>query len=271
MQEAHKPTFTEGEFYQVHFNSRVYIDSFYSNPDGHPDENDVPFSLWSLSKTFSSGKHSGQRLIDIGTGPSIHSLISASEHYEDILVSDYTDSNRQEIKKWLNDEEGCFDWLPVIQYVCNLGGERTPSQVAQQLRQRVKQVLKCDVRLENPFHPVTVEPADCIVTSLCLEAACKDLETYCCSLRNIASLLRPGGLLVMVGVLGETYYVVGGQRFSCLDLSQATVEGILKELGFSVTEFNVQSAPNRENDTVSDYSAVFHLMAVKSSKKVCIC
>ena len=141
---------------------------------------------------------------------------------------------------------------------------RTPSQVAQQLRQRVKQVLKCDVRLENPFHPVTVEPADCIVTSLCLEAACKYLETYRCSLRNIASLLRPGGLLVMVGVLGETYYVVGGQRFSCLDLSQATIEGILKELGFSVTEFNVRSAPNPENNTVADNSAVFHLMAVKS-------
>ena len=138
--------------------------------------------------------------------------------------------------------------------------QRTPSQVAQQLRQRVKQVLKCDVRLENPFHPVTVEPADCIVTSLCLEAACKDLETYRCSLRNIASLLRPGGLLVMVGVLGETYYVVGGQRFSCLDLSQATIEGILKELGFSVTEFNVRSAPNPENNTVADNSAVFHLM-----------
>ena len=167
MQENHKPTFTEAEFYQVNFDARVYTDSFYSNPDGHPDENDLPFLLGSLRKTFtsgdahlhakplyfwmnsstewwdqnvlyvyvkyrwvintlylSSGKHSGQRLIDIGTGPSIHSLISASEHYEDILVSDYTDSNRQEIKKWLKDEEGCFDWLPVIQYVCNLGGQR---------------------------------------------------------------------------------------------------------------------------------------------------
>lgn len=264
MQDPHKPIFTEGEFYQDNFEARAYIDFFYSSPNGHPNESDLSFSLDSLSNTFSSGKYNGQRLIDIGTGPSIHSLISASQHFKDIVVSDYTDSNRQEIKKWLNNEEGCFDWRPVIQYVCDLEGQRTPAQVEQQLRQRVKQVLKCDVRLDNPFHPLTLEPADCIVTSLCLEAACKDLQIYRQSLRNIASLLRPGGLLVMVGVLGETFYVVGGQRFSCLNLSQATIEEILKELGFSVTEFNVLSAPNRANDTISDYSAVFHLLADKS-------
>ncbi len=68
------------------------------------------------------------------------------------------------------------------------------------LKQRVKKVLKCDVRLENPFYPHTLEPADCVITSLCLEAACKDIQTYCRALHGLTELLRPGGLLVMIGV-----------------------------------------------------------------------
>ncbi|KAM6985124.1 nicotinamide N-methyltransferase, partial [Aplochiton taeniatus] len=210
------------------------------------------------------GKYRGQRLIDIGTGPSIHSLISACQHFEEIYVSDFTDSNLEEIKKWLSNEEGCFNWNPVVQYVCNLeGNTRSPAQVEQQLRLRVKQVLRCDVRLDNPFHPLTVEPADCITTSLCLEAACKDLETYRRSLQSVSALLRPGGALVMAGVLGETFYLVGGRRFSCLRLTRSDIEGILLELPFSLKEFNVLYAQNKEKNTTSDFGAVFQLVAIK--------
>jgi len=49
--------FTEGEFYQRHFDSRAYVKNFYSCPRGHSDEKDfLTFVLGCLSRVFSAGK-----------------------------------------------------------------------------------------------------------------------------------------------------------------------------------------------------------------------
>lgn len=130
----------------------------------------------------------------------------------------------------------------------------------------MKQVLKCNVLSENPFHPESIEPAECVITSLCLESACKDLQSYRDALCRVAKLLRPGGALVMVGVLGETFYYIDKIRFSCLQLSKANVEDVLRNLDFTVQEFNLFPAQNRENYEVSDFEAVFHLVALKPTE-----
>ncbi|XP_072513712.1 indolethylamine N-methyltransferase [Salminus brasiliensis] len=256
-------SFTEGEFYQDHFDSRAFNQSFFSRPEGHPDENFLTFVLQCFSKTFSAGKYGGQRLIDVGSGPSIHSVLSACEHFQEITLSDYTDRNLEEIQKWLRNEEGCFDWKPVIQYVSKLE-KKSPSEVEANVRQRVKRVLKCDVRLENPFHPETMKPADCVVTSLCLEAACKDMLSYKKALASLASLLRPSGVLVMVGVLGESFYRVNQTRFSCLRLTMQSIKACLEDVGFAVQEINTLPGPKPKENAVSDYEAIFHLVALKT-------
>ncbi|XP_048123908.1 nicotinamide N-methyltransferase isoform X2 [Alosa alosa] len=221
--------FTEGEFYQDNFDSRAYIDTFYSNPSGHTDENYLVFALQRLSETFSS------------------------------------DRNRAELSQWLCKAPGCFDWTPVIQQVCHMEKEsKSPVEVEAVLRQRVQSVVKCDVRLENPFHPLTQEPADCVVTSLCLEAACKDFPSYCDALRNVTSVLKPGGVLVMIGALGESFYIVAGQRFSCLRLTRSNVEETLRKLEFSILDFNVFKNASVEIKHVSDFEAIFYLVALKS-------
>lgn len=255
--------FTEGEFYQAHFDPRAYVRNFYSSPRGHSDEKDfLTFVLGVFSRLFSTGKHRGQRLIDVGSGPSIHCVISACTHYDEILLSDFSDNNRREIDKWLKNQEGCLDWSPILQHVSKTEGKR-PSDLEATLKQRIKKVLKCDVRLENPFDPLTLEPADCVITSLCLEAACKDMQIYRQALHGLTKLLCPGGLFVMVGVLSETFYKVDEQLFSCLSLKQNYIEEALKGFGFSIQEFNVLPAED-QNNSVSDFEAVFVLVATKN-------
>ncbi|KAK2908884.1 hypothetical protein QQF64_001120 [Cirrhinus molitorella] len=258
--------FTEGEFYEGHFDSRAYVKNFYSCPSGHADErNFLTFILRCLSRVFSAGEHKGKLLIDVGSGPSIHSVLSACDHYDEIVLSDFASSNCREIEKWLKNQEGSLDWKPLLQYVCELEG-KSPSELEATLKQRIKKVLNCDVRLENPFCPHTLEPADCVITSLCLEAACKDIQIYCRALRGLTKLLRPGGLLVMIGVLGESFYKVDNQLFSCLRLSQDNIKEALSDLGLSIHEFTILPAEDRENNSVSDFEAVFHLVAKKPSE-----
>lgn len=75
----------------------------------------------------------------------------------------------------------------------------------------------------------------------------------------------------MVGVLGETFYCVDQIRFSCLKISKANVEDILRNLDFTVQEFNIFPAQDRENNKVSDFEAFFFLVALKSTKTIQAC
>uniref|UniRef100_A0A452GP01 Nicotinamide N-methyltransferase n=1 Tax=Gopherus agassizii TaxID=38772 RepID=A0A452GP01_9SAUR len=204
----------------------------------------------------------GDTLIDIGSGPTIYQLLSACENFKEIIASDYTDRNRQELEKWLNNEPGAFDWTPVVKYVCELEGDREKwAEKEDKLRKKVKQVLKCNVSKSNILAPVSLPQADCLLSTLCLEAACKDLNSYRAALKNISSLLKPGGHLVMVIVLKETYYMVGQRRFSCLYLEQESVEEALREARYDVQ--CVEVTPNRPESTFSDFEAVLSLVACK--------
>lgn len=94
------------------------------------------------------------------------------------------------------------------------------------------------------------------------------MQLYRDALSRVAKLLHPGGALVMVGVLGETFYYVDKTYFSCLKLSRENIEEILRKLDFTVQEFNILPAQDRENNKVSDYEAIFFLVALKSTKTV---
>lgn len=94
------------------------------------------------------------------------------------------------------------------------------------------------------------------------------MQSYRDALCGVAKLLRPGGVLVMVGVLGETFYYVDKTRFSCLQLSKENVEDVLCKLSFTVEEFNIFPAQDRENNKVSDFEAFFFIVALKSIKTI---
>ena len=71
-----------------------------------------------------TGQYKGQRLIEVGTGPTLHTVLSACAHYQDIVLSDFTEVNRTELEKWLSREAGHFDWSAHMQFVCELEGSR---------------------------------------------------------------------------------------------------------------------------------------------------
>jgi len=49
-----------------------------------------------------SGLLDGKTLLDIGTGPSIHSIISPSQHFDEIYLTDYAECNRTILKDWID-------------------------------------------------------------------------------------------------------------------------------------------------------------------------
>ncbi|RXN33739.1 glycerol kinase-like isoform X5 [Labeo rohita] len=104
-------------------------------PQINPEESELRYARWkkAVQRAMNwettepvnngNGEHKGKLLIDVGSGPSIHSVLSACDHYDEIVLSDFASNNRREIEKWLKNQEGSLDWKPVLQYVCELDGK----------------------------------------------------------------------------------------------------------------------------------------------------
>ncbi|XP_002732342.1 indolethylamine N-methyltransferase-like [Saccoglossus kowalevskii] len=223
-----------GTDYNTQFNAKLYLEECYTTPEGNPEEEGVlPFMLDGLHQVFTEGGVSGDRLIDIGSGPCIYQFISACTKFNEIVTSDYVEENRIAIKQWLGNEVGAFDWQPIIQHVCEME-KRGDTTIARtnRIREVVKDVVRCDVLESNPLEPLTYPQFDCLLTCLCLEAACQTKDQYMNALRNITGLLKSGGTIVQI-CEPINYYSVGEKRFAGLMVDKEFVQSALKKVGFT--------------------------------------
>ncbi|XP_029812618.1 nicotinamide N-methyltransferase-like [Suricata suricatta] len=251
--------------YQTYFEPTVYLNYFKMGQSPVGDEC-LYFLLKHYHAVFKSGGLKGKLLIDIGSGPSIYQLLSACEAFEEIVATDYTDKNRLELEKWLKKMPGAFDWSPVVKYVCELEGDRDKwAAKEERLRRTVRQVLKCDVHKEQPLEPAVLPLADCVLSSLCLEAACLTEEAFRGALRHLRTLLRPGGHLVLGGGFDSSFFMVGDRKFPCLPLKEKSVREALQEAGFVIEKLETKArAAETLSDPDADYTGMFVLVAKRS-------
>ncbi|KAM4691841.1 nicotinamide N-methyltransferase-like [Rhinophrynus dorsalis] len=257
-------SFNRKEDFQKWFNPKIYLDTFMHLEPGTIGNTFVTFFLKQLADIFNSGKVKGKTLIDIGAGPCIYQQLSACEAFKEIIVTDLIDRNREEYEKWLKKKPDAFDWSKVVKHVCRLEGDRkTWTEKEEQLRKTITKVLKCDVLQRNPVDPVVLPQVDCVLCSLCLEGASKDFETYIAVLKNITSLLKPGGHLVMCGTLGCTFYTVGKVRFTPLTTNEEFLRGALNVAGYDIERLEFSVKPEGYVSDTADYSAYFVVQAKK--------
>nr|XP_008120809.1 PREDICTED: nicotinamide N-methyltransferase-like [Anolis carolinensis] len=227
--------FTGKEAYRQHFDPKAFFNIYMPCGSSHTCEQATTFLQEKLHKAFRVDGIRGDTLIDIGSGPSIYQLLSACESFREIIVTDFLEQNRVEIRKWLEKDPEAFDWTSMVKYTCQMEGDREKwMEKEEKLRRTIKQVLPCDVTLANPLDPLVLQPVDCVFSSYCLESACNDVPTYRSAVKNVGSLVKPGGHLIFAVILEETYYMVGPHKFNCLYLTPEIVTDAVKGAGFEV-------------------------------------
>ena len=76
------------------------------------------FKLNTLHKFYQSYSPTAKlKILDIGSGPSIASAISAAPYAAEIVLSEYTEANRSTLLQWLNNDPTAFDWTHVFKHV----------------------------------------------------------------------------------------------------------------------------------------------------------
>lgn len=98
-----------------------------------------------------------------------------------------------------------------------------------ELRRKITHILPCDIEWDNPVKWPSSWGSqsamfDVVTTSLCLEACVTSKESYRHAIGKLKRYLKPGGYIVMYGVLEETYYFVGQERFYCFPLTTNLIQ-----------------------------------------------
>ncbi|XP_030019198.1 phenylethanolamine N-methyltransferase [Sphaeramia orbicularis] len=252
------------------FDPAAYLQYNYTPPRADFERKDsiVPWKLACLHRAFTEGDVSGELLVDIGSGPTLYQVLSGCEVFNKVLLTDFLEVNRQELKRWLQAEGGSLDWTPYLQHVCKLEGRR-PSEwreKAAKLRQVISDILPIDVHRPQPLAPGALPSAgaDCLVSCFCLESVSPDLAAFTRALGHIQKLLRPNGHLLLIGALGESYYFGGpGVKIPVVPLNEAQVCASLQQSGFTLIRLEVYTLPEDMRVGVDDVTGVFFVKARK--------
>ncbi|XP_064646990.1 nicotinamide N-methyltransferase-like isoform X1 [Lineus longissimus] len=228
--ESFETAILSGVDYKTHFDTKIFLDNYHTKESRFYDKmSEMLHELMAAAEI-----RDGSRLLDVGSGPSIYSVISAGSRCSDIVCSDYVTQNLDEILKWVNGDPDAHNCQRYFEYVCKLEGKSDDWKLRQDhIRQAIKRVVPCDVHQENPLAPLVLEPFDVISSSLCLEVACCDESSYRSAVKHVTSLLKPGGILFVVGIQGETFYSVGNKRFKAFPLSNEIIESAYAEVGLT--------------------------------------
>ncbi|CDW52703.1 NNMT PNMT TEMT domain containing protein [Trichuris trichiura] len=226
--------------YQWAFDPYAYLNAFYSRYTIrlYPMEDSAMTMVLSLLPIVAARLPRCRRLLDIGSGPTVHVPIVFRRKVDEIYLSDYLPQNRELLRKWLRNDES-FDWSVIVRFLLCQEADHNCAvdQAETQAKLKVQSVLACDILSANVIEPSDVGSDFDIVTSFfCIEYAVRTHAEYCRALSNVTGLVKMGGYLVLAGVLSETWYQFGGRRFSCYRLDENELFSLLNQCGMDTRE-----------------------------------
>ncbi len=227
-------------------NEKEFVSAF--DPKEYLDENfhgiDVEdrFSAEFAAKTYTQlGKD--QLVLEFGGGPSLFSVASYTQYAREIHFSDYVPESLDEVKKWLKNNPESFNWDNHIKVILTAEGteptEEAIRERERQMREKITELFVGDARLKNPIGD-HFQLYDFVAAHHCLDVAARDQKEWLQVMKNISSLVRPGGWLAVSITTGTTTYSVGEKKFKCSDLTSSDVLQGYEVAGFDMDSFRME-------------------------------
>ncbi|XP_075047517.1 nicotinamide N-methyltransferase-like [Mixophyes fleayi] len=252
------------KFYHVDgFDSRRCLETYFSdNPEMVFGDESLKFPIEKLHHIFNAGDIKGDILIDISSFSITHHLYSACDFFKDIYLLKFKEKCVMEMNRWLNTRTGAFDWNHALTHFTKLEGNSDQCEDKEiKLKTAIKQIVKCDIEKENLTDPVVLPQADCVISAWLLELISKDQDDYIRYLKKITKLLKPGGQLILFGVLNATYFMIGQDRFHYFKYDENYARKVLTGEGFIIDHCDVLK--RKAVSDLSDYQGVIFITAHK--------
>ncbi|KAG8574688.1 hypothetical protein GDO81_009274 [Engystomops pustulosus] len=215
------------------------------------------FPMQTLQGLMSSGKITGNTLIDFSTGPNISHLLSVCDYFTEIIILETNDFSLTHAEKWWKGEEETFDWSHLSD-VCSEGDRKKWMEKEDTLRRKIKYIMKFDLSKEDPS---VFSKANCVTSFYLLSHISKDREAYSKNIRKLASMLDIGGLLFLGGSFNVKYFSIGEHTFHSLPIDEEFIRKALEDAGFSIE--HIEKLDSKVVSKTVKYDQIFLACAVK--------
>ena len=179
----------------------------------------------------------GALALEFGCGPTVHHLLPLAARAAEIHVADLLPDNLRAVRRWQLGAADAHDWSAFTRETLRLEGRSNPTaqqvfEREERVRRRVTRSLIGDARLAQPLGSAHSARYDCVLSCFCADSATRSLADWVRYTRNIASLLAPGGLLVLAALRQCHFYSVGGIQFPSPCIDERHVQLALDAEGF---------------------------------------
>ena len=208
----------------------------------------------------------GAIVLEFGIGPTLHHVFPFAPRAREIHVADLLPANLETVRQWCTEGPDAFDWRAFIREVLVCEGVHNPApdeiDAREQLtRARITCLLGGDARLRHPLGEAHCQRYDCVVSCYCADSATASKREWFRYLRNIVSLLAPGGRFIVAALRHCSSYQVGDLQFP----SPVIDEHDLKR-AFSMLNFDMSSVVLQVCDVPERVHSGFESIALASAQ-----
>ncbi|XP_066463522.1 nicotinamide N-methyltransferase-like [Eleutherodactylus coqui] len=259
---------TKPKVYHKHgMNTRSLLQTYFScNTDNEFGEETLNFLMKKIHDALAAGNFKGKTAYDFSFASLIHQLYTVCDCYPEITILKLNDTCIMELNKWLAMRTGAFDWSHAHNYVKGLHctSDQEDLNKEENLKTCIKRILKFDLQKANITDPEVLEQTDCIITAWLLEAVSQDQNDYIKNFQTITDLLKPEGLLIVIGCLHASYYKVDEDTYHVFTYGECFFRQNLANEGFKI--HSCEMLDRKIQSDLTDYKQFFVVTAIKECR-----
>lgn len=193
-------------------------------------------------------------LLDVGTGPTIYQLISASRNFDSIDCGEFSKMNRVLLKNWRDEQfESKFNWGDWFSYVAKLESSNE-SHLRKRTIQTIDNIFSLNLLSKNinDHYPA-------VLSMFCAESIAKNKREFQTTLENITGIVKDEGWLIMGLLRGASYWPKGDKTRSCYPILEDEIVNYLDSKRFLIQYLEI-------NQDAEDFCDGHILLRAKKQK-----
>lgn len=213
--------------YEDHWVPGDYLHHYYSQVNAD-EQHTIQFFVNAMSKSTKLGD-----VLYFGCGPTLHHVFLATPKASAIDLADYMPNNIDELQKWIDKDPKAHDWTEFVRYTLECEGISNPSVEDISKRQELVRGLvrdlipNADVKKEAPLGEEGKGRYQAVISAYCADAVTADKKEWEGYMRNIASMVAPGGDFIVSALRETSSYIVNGKIFPCANINKGDMERVL--------------------------------------------
>lgn len=203
------------------------------------------------------------RLIEVAGGPTVFSLLALTAALDAapqrIVFTDIAETNLKEVRDWLHDRPGAFDYSHLYAWLDEQAGA-DPERAVAALRGAEWEFVQRD--WVDPPPAEWIGAFDAISSHFFIESATPDEATALTFARNYASVGQADALVLLSFLQHADSWDCDGVAVQCVQMHEGMIEQFLATAGLPLAGAMLRTAAGRRPADVTGYAGVVTVSGV---------